>query len=407
MKSIKSLIWLLILACFVLAGCSSGGENKTVKNTSDRAQSQPIESTKTAAPTKTQTYFYNGKNFSNDVAWVQRDSSQWECIDNKGKTLFSLGAGSVPLTDFTDGGAIIETTNSKNEKEKKIVDKIGTVVFPKDDGNKYQFINSYGNCNFVQRHINTFEKTEDQTGIVDNAGKWILEPTSDLKVESFYGTSREEVIVHGIFKVSYHGNNFYDSISNKFFKSEIEPGNNYYLAYLRCIIEYFYQEDLVFLVKEDNRLETYGSLQFYISHYTDLANIGFHNTGTGFYDRNHNLVIDLSSYKEINPIGGFSGGYCSVKLKNPQGNYFYSVIDKKGDRMFEPISQSLGNISCGRIFVTSGKDTGYYIDVNGKTVIPNIKYGSDFSENGLAKVGSTNNGTNGINYIDTDGNIAF
>lgn len=76
--------------------------------------------------------------------------------------------------------------------------------------------------------------------------------------------------------------------------------------------------------------------------------------------------------------------------------------------MFEPIPQQLySSGSRGLSYVGSGNDKGYYIDVNGKTVIPNITNGAFFSENGLAIVDSTINGSNGKYYIDTDGNIAF
>lgn len=414
-NSLKILACILFFAMVIgLTACSNRSGNSSAATSPDQVKSKSSEST-IPAP-KTQTYFYNAKSFSDDVAWVQRDSSHWECIDDKGKTLFSLGADSVPLSDFTDGGSIIETTDSKNIKVKKIVDKSGTVVFPKNDGYQYNFIISFGNCNFVVRNINTFEKTENQTGIVDNTGKWILEPTPDLTAD-FPGDYISSPLEPngGFLFVSYHGNNLYDAHSNEFFISNANTGDKY-LELMRRALEYFYSEDLFFLTTYTNDMMhpthkvslhipyTYGMTYAEF----DLAKLGFNDVGTGFYDRNHNMVIDLSSYKDAEAVGGFSGGYCSVRLTNPQNSSFGTVIDKKGNRMFEPISQQLGKVSCGRILVQS-KDEGkeYYIDVNGKTVIPNITNGTNFSENGLANIGSSNAGSKGVYYIDTDGNIAF
>jgi hypothetical protein len=371
-KKIALLIMLLISVPLLLGGCglnTTSPDSQSSQTSTNQLHSEPTESTVTVP--KTQTYFYNGKDFSNGVAWVQRNASYWECIDNKGKTLFFLGADSVPLTDFTDGGALIETTDSKNVKGEKIIDKSGTVVFPQNDGYQYNFIISYGNYNFVERNINTFEKTEDQIGIVDNAGKWVLEPTPDLTVPNSWGKTD-----HGIISVSYHDNTYYDAQANKFFKSP----------------------------------ENYKTIQFSNSEQEGLVfrKYGDRNTKNGFYDKNDNKVIDLSSYDSPESVGGFSGGYCTVMLKNPQGSVFYTVFDNKGNRMFEPISQKLSKVSCGRILVESKNgNPEYYIDVNGKTVIPDITNGSDFSENGLAKIGISNAGSNGVYYIDTDGNIAF
>ena len=418
---------LLIVFIFSFTGCKTTTAETTAAATTTAVATTAIaETTATPIPApKTQTIFYDGTAFSDDVAWVRRSKPEyindpgggWECIDDKGNTLFTLGETSFPLTVFIDGAASIATNNAYDytECDDKIVNKSGKVIFPKDNTYKYHYLISSGAYTFVERYINTIEKTEKQTGIVDNTGKWVIEPTPDLSAAINPSSSFLE---HGIIKASYQGNDFYDANSNEFFKSSIAQGNeDNYLELARRLVENNYKEDLCFLHNYDSGL----GVQNAGNAGADFTKLGFNNKGTGFYDRNKNMAIDLSSYQDAEAVGGFSDGYCSVMLKNPQGNTFYTVIDNKGNQMFEPIpvggSSSSGSVSCGCIFIYQGDYKGYYIDVKGKTVIPNILPVLDppfrvrdtiwdFSKNGLAKVRSTNLDMT-ICYIDTNGNIAF
>ena len=430
-----SLVLILVLI-FSFTGCSTSAPAAT---TAAAQTTQSAETTEPAATTipapKTQTYFYDGTAFSDDVAWVLRSKPEyindqgggWECIDDKGNTLFKLENNSFPLTDFIDGAASIATNNAYNytERDDKIVNKSGKVIFPKDSTYKYHYLVSYGAYTFVERYINTIEKTEVQTGIVDNTGEWVLEPTPDLTARSKLDYMANEALGDSFFddnirfailQVNYGDYNFYDARSNEFFKSGYNDDN--YLELVLRSVKYLYMEDLIFLANGDYQGEK--GLRIQGSAYSfDLEKLGFHNKGTGFYDRNKNMAIDLSSYKNAEAVGGFSDGYCSVILQNPEGNSFATVIDNKGNQMFEPILGWSGSVSCGRIFIPQEKGKGYYIDVKGKTVIPNITlpfgslalatntgYYTDFSKNGLAKVRNTNLDMT-ICYIDTDGNIAF
>jgi hypothetical protein len=302
---------LLLVFVFSFMGCkTTTTETTAAAETTTAATETTRTATTTVIAPKTQTYFHDGRNFSDGVAWVKRDASYWECIDNKGNTLFSLGKDSIPLSDFTEGAAFIETTDSKNTKEKKLVNKSGKVVFPIDDGNKYQFVSSYGNYNFVTRHINTFEKTEDQTGIVDNTGKWILEPTPDLTAEWFPSSS---LLAFGILEVNYQRNNYYDAHSNEFFSTHVADNDwdDNYTELMRRTVEYTYVDDLIFLVNKpiNPYAESESILQspsspttssFYPGSY--LSELGFINKGTGFYNRSYNIAFDLSSYKDAESI---------------------------------------------------------------------------------------------------------
>lgn len=395
-------------------------QGKTANDTSENSQSNTENSTAKPAESavvpeaKTQTYFYDARDFSDDVAWVKRETSNWECIDLKGKTLFSLGSNSKPVSNFFFGAALIETRETNNTITNKIIDKSGLVIFPKDNNDQWAFETYYGKYYFVKRHINTFQKTEYQTGIVDSTGKWIIEPTPVLKVPRNINQAAGGPITfpYGLINVEYHDYKSYDANTNEFFsKGDWSDENE--LDFTRRLMEKLYVEDLIYLeysdhlpqggykdrlvVPQDSFPGIYG---------VDLTKFGFRGVKTGFYDRNHNLVTGSLFNNGNRPIGSFSNGFCTVSVKNPQGSIFYTIIDKTGKMMFEPVSQRINPVFSGRAYV-SGGDKGYYIDVNGKTVISDITYGSSFNEYGLARVGISSNSNKEIYFIDTNGKIAF
>jgi len=415
-------ISIMFAGAFFLSGC---GQKQTVQPQEDSTltSNDNNDDLESSAPiSETQTYFYDGRDFSDGVAWVKRTStSNWEAIDNKGKFLFSLESGEEPKTDFSDGAAMVRISGSDNNESEKLVEKSGTVIFPKDDDrNSYKLLAYYGKYYFVRRHINTFEKTADETGVINNAGQLMFSPTDDLSIDwqSTGSTGKK-----GIFDmVDYHGNNFYDAYTNEFFKSGDD--DKYKVASERLISQ-LYQGNLIYLHSNGNSSsplwylwpsQTHNSMSYnysYTDQFQNASELGFHETKTGFYDKDKNLVIDLSSYKDAFAIGDFSDGYCTLRVDNPQDNSFWTVIDSKGTQMFEPIAQESSKVSCGRVLVKQGENNDdkseYYIKVNGGTVIPNITDGSDFAEGDcLAKVGQKDSeNSKEVNYIDTNGNIAF
>jgi hypothetical protein len=411
------MIGAVMLVVILLSGCAKrGAETSPASDFSSNSSSEEDKSAPSPTP-QTQTEFYDGRGFSDGAVWVRiAMDSNWKCVDEKGKALFSLAKGETPKTDFVSGGAVVEMLGSANKNIMKIVDKNGEVVFPKeDDENEYTFLISSGNANFVRRHVNTFEKTEDQTGIVDNSGEWVVKPTADLSVD--WQAKAYDGIIN---RVKYNDDNFYDAVKNDFFKSDYDSDN--YLKASRRFVEHRYQEGLIYLHAGSNKDtltflfpgQAENDMSFNYSYYESYQNafrVGFDIRKTGFYDENRKLAIDLSSYADgAFAIGGFSGGYATLRVKNPQGNSFWTVIDKEGKKMFDPIPDQLGKVACGRILATPSnkENTEYYIDVNGETIIQGIKTGSDFGENCLAKIGSgdfTNQSP--VYYIDADGNTAF
>lgn len=63
----------------------------------------------------------------------------------------------------------------------------------------------------------------------------------------------------------------------------------------------------------------------------------YDNGMNAFVDKDWNKVIDLSEYTfpdDFMPV--FTDGYAFLLVKNPDGDLYYTVIDKDGTRVFEP-----------------------------------------------------------------------
>ena len=397
----------LLVVIFSSAACSlSKPPIQPVANATPGGTSQAPSSAPEPTPA-TETTFNDAHDFSEGVAWVQVEKDgNWSCIDGSGTVRFSLGADEFPVTDFIDGGAVVQTGYQDQSKVIRLVDKGGNTVFPSaDDKNVYIYVGSTLGDTAVARTVNSIRVTETQDGILDSSGKWIVEPTGELILGD------QTVFGYGILPVgdgpgggSYKNYRYYDAHTNSFFSEA--PGTDY-LRLEKHIIPYLYHEDLAFLAHDPS-----GFLN--LPGYASMPDLGFKADKTGFYNRNKKLVIDLSGYpRGVYPRGDFSGGYCSLDLWNPQQNQFSVIIDKTGKEMFEPVAGGgIGAFSQGLAFMDMTQDGGqnqngdsYYMDATGTKVITGLETGFPFADNGLARVKLA--GADGFSFIDTTGKTAF
>lgn len=410
------------------------------------SEAPSVSSSEAASKTEeqTQSYFYASKGFSNDVAWVETakgstaDQIQWACIDPKGKTLFQLPAGEQPASNFVNGVAIVEKLDSSGTgvlAGQQIVDKTGQQIFPKSgDNNTYKMDGPFNGDVFVSREINNVNETKDERGLVDNKGNWVVQPSSELQTLDDSG-------YFGIFQLPDSSNgheNFVNTKNNLVFSGD----GNGNIEFIKQDIQNNYVDGLIFLESTtDYSLQPESSrsnsltLPYSIDDSVVLppdtkdpgpAALGFHEAGNGFYDENGNKVVDLAKYN-CKSVGNYSSGYCSLRIINPQGSWFYTIIDSKGNFMFDPVTQSIGPYFSGLAIYTSctrdtdhyesgndstGKHAATYIDVHGKVAftISDVDYASSFDENGLAmitKSGDLGGTEKGVYFINTKGEIAF
>lgn len=321
---------------------------------------------------------YDGENFSEGVAWVKfYKIPHYLCVDKAGKIVFALKDGEVPICSFNNGIAVINDIDKSPDEGTRIINKKGIVISAASeatynriifDYNKFDSSNElYDGIVFVEKDIKTFDVNETRIGIINNEGKWLLEPTNKIKEVKYIDN---DTFYIGSYYFSEEGNKeayFYAKTKEILDKSSLDKMKNKN--------ELIYQND-------------------------------------GFYDELNSKAIDLSRYiknnKKIVNEPVFVDGYCALEIYDYHTTW-YVIIDKTGKEMFEPrkienYQEHIGKIKEGllKILPHSGGDFTF-IDMKGNAVIPKIRAEevTDFSD-GIAFVKNKYVGegqdTNGESY---------
>lgn len=374
-----------------------------------------------------------GRTFSNEVAWIS-SGKLWKCIDKTGDVLFELESGQMPKTDFNNDIAVIETADGRGS----VINKSGDIIIsPEKQGYdkivlpiqrgasvKDEYIWN-GKSIIVFKELNTFDKSENQIGVLDETGEWI----SPLSGNSVLGISekldRNMTIEDKYYKIEvvnnydrnwvktssggyYTGNSlFYNPLLGKSFYTG-KYGDDIYIA-----------EDTGICFTDSSVLKVSGSGVSDIKILNDVSSIGELNDGmffalkndgsSGFYDLSGNLLFDLSEYTsekgklKNKPV--MYNGYAIIEITNPSNKTFFTVIDKNGKRMFEPIE---GNPSTkvleGFVVYNDGKQKKRVIDAQGNEKFADI---SEYLTNIGDGAAMVNSPSVGIYYIDLNGDNLF
>lgn len=342
---------------------------------------------------KTSSFFERARDFSEGVTWVSEEYiSPWKCVDVKGNVLFELEEDEEVTTDFKNGIAVVDA--------KRIVDKDGNTISSVDDGEYTSILSDefdFEGYVFVEVYSNTIDETTTKVGVIDSEGEWYLKPTE--KISKYY---------------DYEGQGIYDALAGD------EEKDKYYDVYknefigwsdvVKRRVDRSYSNGLIFLSYDEDYDKNSAGYKMDFK----AEELGFNNHVAGFYNEDKELVIDMSKYAGVEDLSGFQDGYCLVEIRNPQGENFITIINEKGDYMFEP--KSTNEMSCigftqGMLCVRGSESGTYnYLDVKGNMVIEGVSanawYGGVFNEEGLLKVGS-GNPAGAVWFLDKNGEIAF
>lgn len=337
-----------------------------------------------------------GADFSDGVAWVNYTSG-WSCVDKEGKILFSLNAGSKPITDFIKGIAIINGDT--------VINKSGEIISSVKDGLYDSIVidesYNYNGYVFVKKRVDTFQKTEDQIGVIDSNGNWYIEPTSKIKFARHRGEGMYYVAM------DFDANNqliFLDINTKQFIRTD--PYYPQSPSFDNGVSVGSSKYNPICVASKDGRLKKFEIVN------PDEDHSGLYREGMffkgNFYDKDGKIVINMTKY-HYNFINSpyFVNGYSIIDIENDQKSKYFTIIDSTGARTFEPRKlTSHGNLSCGLIWVQT--KAGYdYIDVNGDTIF-SVDSGNsdlkvfDFKED-IAKVVTSKE----LYYIDKTGKRLF
>lgn len=433
----------LIMALSVV-GCSKQKDNEsnmletTIPN---KINISDIESATGNAPEKSVSsnelnyYISDIRRFSDGVAWVETSNKengenelrQWACIDTNGDVLFFLDPNIYKPGNFENGVSLYEIYDNKYDVESyNIIDKSGNIVFSSQDGLFDEVI--VHDCGYfaVCRYIESFNDTGYKLFFLNPRGDVTLEvdqlfeKTPEL-VNCGEGVFAQRVSQNAAGEVTYR---FYDAVSGK--QYEIggidywdEVSNIFHNGY--AVIEGPRMGDEPRLVSTDGEVKTldcFGYGSFY--NFGPVSDGGVVCTSYDqkgveavlFYDIATETVTQLGDYGErVNLYRAeglyFDNGYLLLPLVGADGKNYYTILDKTGESLVEPVvCKNAYAVKEDRIVVEYEDKT---VVINGKNeIIFELPVGCGLTlyYNGFAELSCGEFPTKNT-YIDREGNELF
>lgn len=400
-----SLALLLFVIIFSLSACGEKEAKKNVTSESNlgNESTQSVENTQIPL----QNNIANAYDFSDGKAFViLEDSKKRMFIDNTGKELFSIKDDQMPYTQFFNGVFIISNTHQEpkdmpygstiapdmliNAKNEIIAspEKQGYSLFCVEQIEEGKQFNTHAlladGYILAYKKSESFEGIKIELGVLNTKGEWTVPLSTDNPISKFVAKNGEDVSLKyeylgdGVicFESEFeYGSQFYNIKDNYWFTigfktrgliSQINFDNgvtvisdfdgNIYMLTNRGATTKFNGDEL----KVENAIIDYSSGLF------------FYNNG--FYNSSGVKEIDLSKYTIIEHSNmHFEGDNAIIGIVNSAGSYYYTVIDKTGKFLFEPIEMGFSGILSEEIISYSNNifiyQTGLAKDKNSKDVV--------------------------------------
>lgn len=370
---------MLLAISLTFTGCSSSPVGDV--SSSDSVDQQ--ESSEQTAPKKTASdlEIKDVNDFSDGVAWVSVKvgsdrvrtlvsdsgeilSDQWdvEWVESKPKevTCYSNGA-CVAKWEKTSNGKKSERTAliDKSGKEIWASDKEGVAkaeeVYGKGVVDEVRINSSFGNYDYggyaaVEFDIDTLDYTGTLSGVIDSAGKWVVEPTpiasNDKGNETW--SYHEYVMCSKLHAIVYRTG----AVMEQTGKHDIV--SPYSLK--------FDGKDLEKVNEWEEFTVAHSGMKYKQRMIGELGH-------SGYLDANENLVFKPDFGKLSADYHDFSSdGYAVVDLQNSGKGKCVTCIDTSGNQLFEPMKlSSHGDLtSVAFFYVAEEKGSGYYLTPQGE-----------------------------------------
>ncbi len=364
----KRVLSLVLVVAMVLSLSACGGEK--TKSSGDESKEIVVEHT----GKKIKGEITAASVFSNGLAFVCLDGNKEKayCIDKQGNIVFELENKIQPVfgeiyEKFINGYALVDGG---------ICDITGKITYPQDVGATYFYgVALNGGYIIATKETADYSSSKKELGIMNTDFEWVLQPSETIYNElsenlwTISAQNTESFFANGI--VYFDGCKKYlnvktgevsDSVDSKF------PSETW-----KC--------------------------------YTD-------NT---FRNSNEEIMVNLSNLSNIESTGNntYKNGKVPVIFLNQQaGKRFWTLVDEKGEFLFEPVEMVDLSIALGRI-VFDGKNTVFYdkssnklscFDEKGKLLgeLNDENLSSAYIENGVILVISGGMNSKKCHYYNTD-----
>ncbi|MCI8965845.1 MAG: zinc ribbon domain-containing protein [Clostridia bacterium] len=341
------------------------------------------------------------REFNNGLAWSKVDG-QFICINTEGKVVFRLSNEYDTVTDFKNPDYALVS----NYYNKAIIDKEGRIITTDRENNAFDKIISedvYAGCAVVYKKVDTYEKQEEQYGIIGFEGNWILELSKDNKFLSNYSIGLTKNIIR-------NGEKLYFVDTSR--KIKIQTGINKYLCEdeKNCYI-YTYGNKIAQINKQNGKTNNILNDVVLCGNCSD--SLFYAKTSkwdkkkrttiitNAFYDLNGKKQFEIKETNEIDTITEVTTDFVGIVIRNNGGTRFGTIINKQGEYQFEPIKgvKKLEKVGENKFFISYSNENGegeYVCNEKGEKLFDATsmtKY-----ENGYAIKDNTN-------YVDENGMI--
>lgn len=235
----------------------------------------------------------------------------------------------------------------------------------------------------LSKQIDTFNSSETQSGIYDlNTKKMVLDFNTKYNQLEFGNIDQDIIYLE-------YKKTFFDTKSNKLITFKDECNGNFIDGY-STIVDYDndYNDYLAICSNKGSRKTVAMPDNIYIQCDKHANGICFHHEGfqesTGSKWTWYSFIIDLENAKikelgtdythKINKVLFNKNGYALLIFENSGNVKYYTVIDKEGKRMFEPIR--VNDVSTKLVIDERNEisDNNHYIITDdGKTLVVNHK----------------------------------
>lgn len=390
MKKIISFALSLVLI-FSLAACGKKNSDiEVVKDYESQPASGNSEGGQNVALNPTEV-----RNFSNGYAWVKSSGSKsCSLIDTSGKIICTSTSyvedydGRNDAHDMSNDACYVKEKVGDKDGESiynyKIINKDGKIVASSTDGKFDEILAAGDNLFFVHKYESGIDVSRHLYGTINEKGEFVNQlrecPYGVLEKDKtkYIGGKAFLVNMDG----SYYGNLYvYMSSNGKYFGEVTDEGIGNVGSSLYVINQYGIKaegSDTLYsprdgyehiAIRSDGKIEKAPAFDEIINGM--LVKRDREKESVSFTDPTTGKTAAFSKYYPEYIIAAGNDNFLIV-IEGADGKYYYTILDKNGNMLFEPIAVIAGtnaNANDSRLVLRT--DEGYSVlDYTGKVIIP-------------------------------------
>ena len=393
MKKVISFALVLALI-FSLAACGKkkNSDIEVVKDYESQPASGDSEGGQNVALNPTEV-----RNFSNGYAWIESSgSSVCSLIDTSGKIICTSTA--IEIHDMSNDACYVKEKVGDKDGEAiynyKIINKDGKIVASSADGKFDEILAAGDNLFFVHKYESSIDVSRHLYGTINEKGEFVNKlrecPYGELSetYTSYIGAKAfrvgagvyDDPYIYMSSIDKYIGNNAID------YGTQINIGKNLYIVNGSGIkVEgsdtgyYEYDDDgyAYVVIRSDGKVEKAPAFDeiingMLVKRDREKESVSFTDPATGktaTFSKYYPVYIDTAGKDNF-----------LIMIEGADGKYYYTILDKNGNMLFEPIEGTRGEIhserAAGETYANDSRlvlrtDEGYSVlDYTGKVIIP-------------------------------------